>query len=235
MHKINEVLPAYKTRGSVTEWDKYKKLASVKDGELGQRLLRQCDAGLSNEDFDKVSKTQYFQVAIDAIMTVLEEKDRDEEIKRLRATALTQFLIKKLDGTIPWNAYAARTKCLMYPLAINPNCENRFNCSRVLSRICHSIVEAILIRHDLLTEDGGIFAERIINAIELDVPLARIKNFLGINFEVGIKALKKYIPDASEEVLAKCANEYQQSWVSVETTPKKASPNNEGECVKSCR
>ncbi len=38
------------------------------------------------------------------------------------------------------------------------------------------------------------------------------KGTLDINFNAGMKALKKYIPDITEATLAKCADEYQRSW-----------------------
>ena len=219
MKKIYETLPWYKDRTKLTDWDGYKNLAKVKDGKLARRLLRLCDAGMTNEDFDKLAKTEDFQRAVDALLTEFGGNDREGETRLLRTTALEQFLLKKLDGTIPWAAYAARRTCLMKPIDDFLACEHKSNCVRILSRFCHSPVESILIRHDLLTLDGGIFAERIISAIELGVPLERIKGTLDINFDAGMKALKKYIPDITEATLAKCADEYQRSWKKRERQP----------------
>ena len=54
MKKIYETLPWYKDRTKLTDWDGYKNLSKVKDGKLARRLLRLCDAGMTNEDFDKL-------------------------------------------------------------------------------------------------------------------------------------------------------------------------------------
>ena len=93
MKKIYETLPWYKDRTKLTDWDGYKNLAKVKDGKLARRLLRLCDAGMTNEDFDKLAKTEDFQRAVDALLTEFGGNDRAGETRLLRTTALEQFLL----------------------------------------------------------------------------------------------------------------------------------------------
>jgi len=222
MYTVYKSLLFFKNYSPITETDFFKRLNDIKNGKLAQDLLVQCEAGMSPEDFEKRSKTANFKKAISAIEKVQERPNRDRIVGSLKTTARVFYWLKKHDGTIPWESYAKRYRCLNLPAMDPDKCrEQILPCNSVLTRCFGSVLETILFRHDLLSKDNGIFAERLITAVELGVPFHRIQKSLDINLPVAMKVLKEYFPDCSEEWLENLTKTYEKDWEREPKPPKR--------------
>lgn len=221
MKKVDEVLPFYMNGESITEKSLFAELANMKNGKLTRDFLLKCESGISPDEFEKLEKRKDF----DKILAVLHEQfpniDKAVQAIALKSFANTNRLLKKLDGKIPWESYLEQHPCLKLPRMTDKECFNNkhcWSCKSILRRPYYHLVEMLLVRHEILSEDNGIFADRLLTAIELGVPFSRISNFTGINLDAAIRVLQKHFPYVSKDFLKQCADEYLESWCQ-ETPP----------------
>ena len=204
MKKAHEVLGVFVHHPDLTDAPLYKKLGKVKDGKLAQELFNQIHSkGFSLEEFTKLEKTLRFKRAFAAIMKTAPSLGLME---MLRTAAVSYHRLGRLDGTIPWELYTKCFECLSDPEFEPPSC-NRMNCRTVLSEQI-GVFFAILLRHDILSREGGIFADRLITAIELGVPLETIKAYPHLNFPVAMRVLKEFFPQCNEKWLGAQSKEF---------------------------
>lgn len=215
MKKANEVLPFYMNGESITEKSLFAELANMKNGKLTRDFLLKCESGISPDEFEKLEKRKDF----DKILTVLHEQfpniDKAVQAIALKSFANTNRLLKKLDGTIPWDAYMERFPCLKLPRMAGEECFNSkhcWSCKTFHRRTYYHLIEMLLVRHEILSEENGIFADRLLTAIELGVPFSRIESYMGSTVDDAIAVLKKHFPYTNKDFLAQCATEYLESW-----------------------
>lgn len=195
MKKAHEVLGVFIHHPGLTDAPLHKELAKVKDGKFAQELLKRIHStGLSPKEFAKLEKTPYFKRAFAAL---IKTKPSPALLEMLRTAAVSYHRLVRLDGTIPWELYTKCFGCLSDPEFEPLSCE-RMNCRTVLSEQI-GVFFAILLRHDILSRDGGIFADRLITAIELGVPLETIKAYPHLNFAVATEVLKEFFPQCNEK------------------------------------
>lgn len=215
MKKVHEVLPFCKNGVSVSDNVRFGELEKFSNGKQVQDFLLRCEDGIPASEFDELAGTPEFAKILDVLQQQLPESTRNHHLIALRSFANTNFLLDKLDGSIPWEAYAKRFPCLMLPtMADESHLGNEacLTCKTILRRRYYRLIEKILVRHEILSEDGGIFADRLLTALGLGVPIERIRKSMGSTFDVAISILKKHFPNCSEEWLAKCSEEYIESW-----------------------
>lgn len=204
MKKAHEVLGFFIHHPDPTDAPLHKELAKVKDGKFAQELLKQIHSkGFSPEEFSKHEKTPRFKRAFAALMKT---KPSPALLEMLRTAAVSYHRLGRLDGTIPWELYTQCFECLSDPEFESVSCERK-NCRTVLSERI-GVFFAILLRHDILSRDGGIFADRLITAIELGVPLETIKQYPHLNFPIAMEVLKEFFPACNEEWLEKQSKEF---------------------------
>lgn len=204
MKKAREVLGVFIHHHDLTDAPLYKKLDKVKDGKFAQELLKQIHSkGFSPEEFSKQEKTPRFKRAFAALMKT---KPSPVLLEMLRTAAVSYHRLGRLDGTIPWELYTKCFECLSDPEFEPPSC-NRMNCRTVLSEQV-GVFFAILLRHDILSREGGIFADRLITAIELGVPLETIKQYPHLNLPVAIEVLTEFFPQCNEKWVEEQSKEF---------------------------
>lgn len=215
MKKANEVLPFYMNGESTTEKSLFAELGKMKNGKLTRDFLLKCESGISPDEFEKLEKRGDF----DKILAVLHEQfpniDKAVQAIALKSFANTNRLLKKLDGTIPWDAYMERFPCLKLPRMAGEECFNSkhcWSCKTFHRRTYYHLIEMLLVRHEILSEENGIFADRLLTAIELGVPFSRIESYMGSTVDDAIAVLKKHFPYTNKDFLAQCATEYLESW-----------------------
>ena len=208
MKKAREVLGFFKHHPDPTDAPIHKALAKVKDGKFAQELLKRIHStGLSPKEFAKLDKTPYFKRAFAALMKT---KPSPALLEMLRTAAVSYNRLGRLDGTIPWELYTKCFGCLSDPEFEPLSCE-RMNCRTVLSEQI-GVFFAILLRHDILFREGGIFADRLITAIELGVPLETIKMYPHLNYTVAIDVLKEFFPQCDENWIDEQSREFAEMY-----------------------
>lgn len=215
MKKANEVLPFYMNGESITEKSLFAELGKMKNGKLTRDFLLKCESGISPDEFEKLEKRGDF----DKILAVLHEQfpniDKAVQAIALKSFANTNRLLKKLDGTIPWDAYMERFPCLKLPRMAGEECFNSkhcWSCKTFHRRTYYHLIEMLLVRHEILSEENGIFADRLMTAIELGVPFSRVESYMGSTVDDAIAVLRKHFPYTNKDFLAQCATEYLESW-----------------------
>lgn len=220
MKKVDEVLPFFKNGFSPESESEFAKLRTS-NGEIVQQFISRCTDGLSPAEFESFEKTKDFEQVLAALHKQEPDIGLPMQVFALKSFANTNRLLKKLDGKIPWESYLEQYPCLKLPRMTNEECFNNkhcWSCKSILRRPYYHLIERILTRYEILAEDGGIFADRLLTAIELGVPFSRISNFTGINMDAAIRVLQKHFPYVTREFLAQCADEYLVSWCQ-ETPP----------------
>ena len=235
MKKANEVLPFYMNGESITEKSLFAELGKMKNGKLTRDFLLKCESGISPDEFEKLEKRGDF----DKILAVLHEQfpniDKAVQAIALKSFANTNRLLKKLDGTIPWDAYMERFPCLKLPRMAGEECFNSkhcWSCKTFHRRTYYHLIEMLLVRHEILSEENGIFADRLLTAIELGVPFSRIESYMGSTVDDAIAVLKKHFPYTNKDFLAQCATEYLESWHRISEESEKSTSNPESVAVK---
>ena len=204
MKKAHEVLGFFIHHPDPTDAPLHKALTKVKDGKFAKALLKRIHSkGLSPKEFAKLEKTPHFKRAFAALMMT---KPSPALLEMLRMAAVSYHRLGRLDGTIPWEHYTQCFECLSDPEFEPLSCE-RMNCRTVLSEQI-GVFFAILLRHDILSREGGIFADRLITAIELGVPLETIKQYPHLNFTVAMEVLKEFFPQCNEKWLDEQSKEF---------------------------
>lgn len=211
MKSIYEVLPMFKNSQPISESELFQNLKSIPNGDHAQDLLLKCEAGMTEGEFDRVTAEEKSRKAIAALKVAHGTSDEKPILTTLKSFAAIHSRVTQLDGTIPWELYAEAFPCLSLP-SMEPKECSRSACREILTKHFSSVIEVILVRHEILSKEGGIFAERLITAIELGVPFERIKSCLGINLQAAIKTLKEYISECSEEWLSNIAKCYAEDW-----------------------
>lgn len=213
MKTAKESVPFFKNYTPVSQCSIFKRLENIKDGKIAQAMLTRCEAGMPPSEFEKLKKTKNFKRAIDAISQLDDPPNHKRHINELENTATVFHRLKKLDGTIPWEEYSRSYPCLAHQEMDPSECRaHALPCHSVLTKYFGSVLETILCRHDILSRDGGIFAERLITAIELGVPFHRIKRSMDINLPAAINVLKEFFPGCTEEWLEKLSERYASDW-----------------------
>lgn len=235
MKKANEVLPFYMNGESITEKSLFAELANMKNGKLTRDFLLKCESGISPDEFEKLEKRKDF----DKILTVLHEQfpniDKVVQAIALKSFANTNRLLKKLDGKIPWEVYAECFPCLKLPKLSNNECANSeqcWKCKTFHRRTYYQLIEMLLVRHEILSDDNGIFADRLMTAIELGVPFSRIESYMGSTLDAAIAVLKKHFPYTNKDFLAQCATEYLESWHRISAFKEKSTSDSEAADIK---
>ncbi len=235
MKKAHEVLPFYKNDVSVSKKVQFGELEKFPNGKQAQDFLLRCEDGIPASEFDDLAKSPDMTKILNTLHEQLPERDRDQILAVLRFLSNTNYLLSKLDGSIPWEIYLKRYPCLALPTMTDEQCianEACSVCKTILRRRYVYLIEMLLTRHDILSEDGGIFADRLLTALELGVPFERIRKSMGSTFDVAVAILKKHFPDCSEEWLAKCSEEYIESWESPESSSGKSPSDFEDAAAK---
>ena len=225
MKKAHEVLGFFIHHPDPTDAPLHKALTKVKDGKFAKALLKRIHSkGLSPKEFAKLEKTPRFKRAFAALMKT---KPSPALLEMLRTAAVSYHRLGRLDGTIPWELYTKCFGCLSDPEFEPPSC-NRMNCRMVLSEQI-GVFFAILLRHDILSREGGIFADRLITAIELGVPLETIKQYPHLNFPVAMEVLKEFFPQCDEKWVEEQSKEFAKVFCSAKaksTPAPSAEPTN---------
>lgn len=214
MRKVDEVLPFFKNEASQKSGSEFNELRNS-NGKVVKEFISRCEDGLSPEEFDSLAEKKDFEKVLAALRKQRPDISLPMQIFALKSYANTNRLLKKLDGTIPWEAYLERFRCLKMEKMVDEKCagsETCWNCKTLLRRTYYQLIEMLLVRHEILAEENGIFADELITAIELGVPFSRITSYMGSTLDVAIKVLQKHFPYVSKEFLAQCSDEYLDSW-----------------------
>ena len=199
MKKANDVLPFIKQYTPAKNSEIGRLVKSVTDGKMALALMEKCERGLSEAAFTKFMESETFKRGIKVIMSTCPERSEDATIQIFRNIATTFHRLKQLDGKISWKLYMKAYPCLANANMEPIECRGKIGCEEVLMHNLNSTLSAVLLRHDILAQEGGFFADRLITAIEMGVPFERIKNSRRINLAVGIKILQKFFPECNEE------------------------------------
>lgn len=212
--KYTDSLPFFANHKPITQTDIYKELTTVKDGSLAQELLVRCEAGISEADFNELMTTDDFQKAIEALAIAHKEKDKDLIIKRLFGVATIFYRLATLDEKVPWEVIKKRFPCLALPGLEPDECRGaRKPCKRILGRYYETVLETVLIRQDIRCRPNGIFADRLITAVELGVPYERLSSYMDIDLDAALDVLKEFFPDITREKIEKLCSDHNQLWL----------------------
>ena len=234
MKKVDEVLPFFKNGFSPENESKFDKLRNS-NGKVVQQFISKCTEGLSPAEFESFEKTKDFEKVLSALRKQRPDISLPEQVFALKSFANVNRLLKKLDGKIPWEAYIEQYPCLKLPKMVNEECadnEHCWKCKTLLRRTYYQLIEMILTRHEILSEENGIFADQLITAIELGVPFSRITSYMGSTLDVAIKVLQKHFPYVSKDFLAQCSDEYLDSWHRLAASPEENTSDFEATSVK---
>lgn len=208
MKRAKEVLPFIKQYTPAQNSETGRLVKSVKDGRFALALMTKCERGLSKAAFTKYMESDTFKRGIKAIMSTRREFSEEATIQIFRNIATTFHRLKSLDGKIPWKLYMKAYPCLAHADMEPIECRGKIGCEEVLTHNLNSTFSAILLRHDILAQEGGFFADRLITAIEMGVPFERIKNSRRINLTIGIEILKKFFPECDEKWVEQLTKDY---------------------------
>ena len=234
MKKVDEVLPFFQNGFSPESESKFDKLRNS-NGKVVKEFISRCEDGLSSEEFENFEQTKDFEKVLAALHKQRPDISLPEQVFALKSYANTNRLLKKLDGSIPWEAYMERFPCLKLPRMADEECFNNkhcLSCKSILRRPYYHLIERILTRHEILAEENGIFADQLITAIELGVPFSRIESYMGSTLDVAVKVLQKHFPYVSKAFLAQCATEYLDSWHRLSASSEKSTSDFETAAVK---
>ena len=234
MKKANEVLPFFKKEASQKSGSEFNELRNS-NGKVVKEFISRCEDGLSPEEFENFEKTKDFEKVLSALHKNRPDISLPMQVFALKSYANTNRLLKKLDGTIPWDAYMERFPCLKLPRMAGEECFNSkhcWSCKTFHRRTYYHLIEMLLVRHEILSEENGIFADRLLTAIELGVPFSRIESYMGSTVDDAIAVLKKHFPYTNKDFLAQCATEYLESWHRISASKEKSTSDFEEAVVK---
>ena len=234
MKKVDEVVPFFKNGFSPKSESDFANLRNSK-GKVVQQFISRCTDGLSPAEFESFEKTKDFEKVLAALHKNRPDISIPEQVFALKSFANTNRLLKKLDGTIPWDAYMERFPCLKLPRMAGEECFNSkhcWSCKTFHRRTYYHLIEMLLVRHEILSEENGIFADRLLTAIELGVPFSRIESYMGSTVDDAIAVLKKHFPYTNKDFLAQCATEYLESWHRISASKEKSTSDSEAGDIK---
>lgn len=234
MKKVDEVLPFFKNEASQKSESKFAKLRNS-NGKVVKEFISKCEDGLSPEEFDSLAEKKDFEKVLAALHKQKPDISIPMQVFALKSYANTNRLLKKLDGSIPWEAYMERFPCLKLPRMADEECFNSkhcWSCKTFHRRTYYHLIEMLLVRHEILAEDNGIFADRLMTAIELGVPFSRIESYMGSTVDAAIAVLKKHFPYTNKDFLSQCSNEYLDSWHRLAASSEASTSDFEAAAVK---
>lgn len=214
MKKANEVLPFFKNDASQQSGSEFNELRNS-NGKVVKEFISRCEDGLSPEEFDSHAEKKDFRKVLAALRKQRPDISLPEQVFALKSFANTNRLLKKLDGSIPWEAYVKLYPCLKLPKMVSEECANSkhcWSCKTFHRRTYYHLIEMLLVRHEILAEENGIFADRLLTSIELGVPFSRIESYMGSTLDAAIAVLRKHFPYTNKDFLSQCATEYLESW-----------------------
>ena len=234
MKKVHEVLPFFQNGFSPESESKFANLRNS-NGKIVQRFISRCTEGLSPAEFESFEKTKDFEKVLAALHKNRPDISIPEQVFALKSFANVNRLLKKLDGKIPWEAYVELYPCLKLPKMVNEECANDkrcWNCKTFHRRTYYHLIEMLLVRHEILSDENGIFADRLLTAIELGVPFSRIESYMGSALDAAIAVLKKHFPYTNRDFLSQCATEYLESWHRLSASKEKSTSDSESADIK---
>ena len=234
MKKVDEVVPFFKNGFSPKSESKFAKLRNS-NGKVVKEFISKCEDGLSPEEFDSLAEKKDFEKVLAALHKQKPDISIPMQVFALKSYANTNRLLKKLDGTVPWEAYMERFPCLKLPRMADEECFNSkhcWTCKTFHRRTYYHLIEMLLVRHEILSEDNGIFADRLLTAIELGVPFSRIESYMGSTVDDAITVLRKHFPYTNKDFLSQCSNEYLDSWHRLSASSEKSTSDFEVASVK---
>ena len=234
MKKVDEVLPFFKNEASQKSGSEFNELRNS-NGKVVKEFISRCEDGLSPEEFDSLAEKKDFEKVLAALRKQRPDIGLPMQVFALKSFANTNRLLKKLDGKIPWEVYAECFPCLKLPKLSNDECANSeqcWKCKTFHRRTYYQLIEMLLVRHEILSDDNGIFADRLMTAIELGVPFSRIESYMGSTLDAAIAVLKKHFPYTNRDFLSQCANEYLESWHRLAASSEKSTSDFEAAVVK---
>ena len=234
MKKANEVLPFFKNDASQQSGSEFNELRNS-NGKVVKEFISRCEDGLSPEEFDSHAEKKDFRKVLAALRKQRPDISLPMQVFALKSYANINRLLKKLDGRIPWEAYAGQFHCLKLPKMVNEECVNDrrcWNCKTFHRRTYYHLIEMLLVRHEILSEENGIFADRLMTAIELGVPFSRVESYMGSTVDDAIAVLRKHFPYTNKDFLAQCATEYLESWHRISASKEKSTSDSEAGDIK---
>ena len=166
MKKADEVLPFFKNEASQKSGSEFNELRNS-NGKVVKEFISRCEDGLSPEEFDSLAEKKDFEKVLAALRKQRPDISLPMQVFALKSFANTNRLLKKLDGTIPWEAYTERFPCLKLPRMADEECfssKHCLSCKTFHRRTYYHLIEMLLVRHEILAEDNGIFADRLMTA-----------------------------------------------------------------------
>lgn len=160
MKRAKEVLPFIKQYTPAKSSETGRLFKSVKDGKIALALMTKCERGLSDAAFTKFMESATFKRGIKVIMSTCPARSKEATVQIFRNIATTFHRLKSLDGKIPWELYMKSYPCLAHADMEPIECRGKIGCEEVLARNLNSTFSAILLRHDILAQEGGFFADR---------------------------------------------------------------------------
>lgn len=234
MKKVDEVLPFFKNEASQKSESKFAKLRNS-NGKVVKEYISKCEDGLSPEEFDSLAEKKDFEKVLAALHKQKPDISIPMQVFALKSYANTNRLLKKLDGTVPWETYVKRYPCLLLPRMSDDECANSkhcWSCKTFHRRTYYHLIEMLLVRHEILSEDNGIFADRLLTAIELGVPFSRIESYMGSTVDDAIAVLRKHFPYTNRDFLSQCATEYLESWHRLSASKESSTSDSEAADIK---
>ena len=234
MKKVDEVLPFFKNEASPKSGSEFNELRNS-NGKVVKEFISKCADGLSPDEFESFEKNKDFEKVLAALRKQRPGISLPMQVFALKSYANTNRLLKKLDGTVPWETYVKRYPCLLLPRMSDDECANSkhcWSCKTFHRRTYYHLIEMLLVRHEILSEDNGIFADRLLTAIELGVPFCRIESYMGSTVDDAITVLRRHFPDTTKDFLSQCSNEYLDSWHRLAASPEESTSDFEATSVK---
>ena len=234
MKKVDEVVPFFKNEASQKSGSEFNELRNS-NGKVVKEFISKCADGLSPEEFENFEQTKDFEKVLAALHKNRPDISLPMQVFALKSYANTNRLLKKLDGKIPWEAYVKLYPCLKLPKMVDEECadnEHCWKCKTFHRRTYYHLIEMLLVRHEILSDENGIFADRLLTAIELGVPFSRIESYMGSTLDAAIAVLKKHFPYTNRDFLSQCATEYLESWHRLSASKEKSTSDSEAADIK---
>lgn len=219
MKTAKDVVPFFKNYPYGRSPEINRLFEDVPNGALAQDLLVKCENGMDEREFETLASSAGFKEALTALQAAFSIKDEKDALSILRSCATLFRRLRLLDGTVPWELYGKAFPCLQNPNMEPVECRNTQHCQCVLSRRFFCVFEAILFRHEILSRDGGIFADRLVTAIDLGVPFERLKHMRDVNLPVAIATLREFFPDCDEQWVEEMTSRAAKGWEDATKAP----------------
>ena len=168
---------------SVKNDARFAALGKLPGGKLAQALLLRIDCGMTEGEFESWKSTFDFPKALAALQ--VENPEISEDL--LRDYAHFRRCYNYFADELPWNDILDCYPCLQ-------NFSKKHD--QKLCEVCGfcgmdrgEILQNILYRADYRRQSGGFYADRLLTAILLDVPLEKIERCRMINVNAALRVL----------------------------------------------